>query len=1565
MADDSEPYQRGTPGPQGLYDPRNEHDACGAGFVVNVKGVPSHDIILQALTILDNLEHRGAAGSESDSGDGAGILIQIPHDFLVRECAALDFELPDPRYYGVGMLFLPQNETARQDFEQRFERIAGQEGQRPLGWRTVPVDDRCLGATARAALPVVRQVFLERNPLIKDRMSFERKLYVIRKRAEREIRYGLPGGSDFYVCSLSFKTLVYKGMLMATQVRKFYPELSNPELVSALAMVHSRFSTNTFPSWDRAHPYRYIAHNGEINTLRGNVNWMKSQEDLFQSALFANDLPKILPVINEDGSDSAIFDNVFELLALSGRSLPHAMMMMIPEPWSNHESMSDEKRAFYEYHGTIMEPWDGPASMIFTDGRGIGATLDRNGLRPSRYTVTSDDRVILASEAGVLDLPPEIVVKKARLEPGRMLWIDTEEGRIISDEEIKHEIASARPYRKWLNDFLVNLDDLPDPALPPLGGIGQGPAGQELANPERERRILQYQHAFGYTYEDLRIILGPMAKNGIEPLGSMGNDTPLAVLSDKPQLLYNYFKQLFAQVTNPPIDAIREEIVTATEVTIGCEQNLLEPRAESSRQIKLKTPILTNEELEKIRNLNRLYFRTVTLPILFNPAENGAGLERALEELYAEADRIIANDEANILILSDRGIDREHAPIPALLAVSGLNNHLIRNGKRARIGLILESGEPREVHHFAILIAYGVLAINPYLAYASIESMINQGLLTDITYPEAAQKYTKAAVKGIVKVLSKMGISTVMSYFRAQVFEAIGLSREFVERYFTGTTSRIGGVGIKIISQEAVLRHAHAFPERPLNGRTLAVGGQYQWRQDGEHHLFNPETVYRLQQACRRNDYTLFQSYTRLIDDQSTKLGTLRGLLEFKYPAQPIPLDEVEPVDSIVKRFKTGAMSYGSISQEAHEALAIAMNRIGGRSNTGEGGEDPARYVPDVNGDSRNSAIKQVASARFGVTSYYLVNARELQIKMAQGAKPGEGGQLPGRKVYPWIAKTRHSTPGVGLISPPPHHDIYSIEDLAQLIFDLKNANPEARINVKLVSEVGVGTVAAGVAKAHADVVLISGHDGGTGASPQTAIKHAGLPWELGLAEAHQTLVLNNLRSRIVVETDGQLKTGRDVVIAALLGAEEFGFATAPLVVLGCVMMRVCHMDTCPTGIATQNPELRKNFRGDPAHVVNFMRFIAQQMREIMAQLGVCSVDELVGRTDLLEPRQAVEHWKAKNVDLSALLYRPDAPASVGRHHIVAQDHGLDKTLDRQVLLELCRPAIENGEPVTADLPIRNVHRVVATQVGSQVTRHWGPGGLPADTIRLRFHGSAGQSFGAFIPQGVTLELEGDSNDYIGKGLSGGKIVVYPPAGSTFAPEDNIIIGNVAFYGATGGEAYIRGVAGERFCVRNSGMSAVVEGVGDHGCEYMTGGRVVVLGRTGRNFAAGMSGGIAYVYNRDRGSGRGGDRDCGGDFERRCNREMVDLEALEDPDEIAEVWDLVHTHAALTGSRLANRLLSDWDEAVLKFVKVIPKDYKRVLQAMAEVQAAGLTGDQAVMAAFQLNSKDVARVTGN
>jgi glutamate synthase (NADPH/NADH) large chain len=1539
----------GLPSAQGLYDPAFEHDSCGTGFVVNIKGIPSHQNINYALTILDNLYHRGACGSESNTGDGAGVMIQTPHAFLTRECKSAGFDLPGPRYYGVGMFFMPVNDSDRQIMETLFEKIVAEEGQHVLGWRTVETDGSMLGPTARAAQPVIRQVFIERSPYLKDRMSFERKLYVIRKRAEKALRYGgLPGSQQFYICSLSYKTLVYKGMLTSKQVRYFFPELSDPLMETALAMVHSRFSTNTFPSWDRAHPCRYLAHNGEINTLHGNVNLVNAEQYSFQSPLFGNDMPKILPVINADGSDSAIFDNILELLVLTGRSLPHSIMMMIPEPWSRHETMGEEKKAFYEYHSSLMEPWDGPASMVFTDGNGIGATLDRNGLRPSRYYVTDNDLVILASEVGVLDLPPESIVKKGRLEPGRMLWIDTEDGRIVSDDEIKHEVATTRPYRRWLKDFMVDLEDLPDPQIPPMSGIGQ-----ELQGKDRDRKLLQYQHAFGYTYEELRMILSPMARNAIEPIGSMGNDAPLAVLSEKPQLLYDYFKQLFAQVTNPPIDAIREEIVTSTEVMLGSEQNLLEPRPENCRMIKLKSPIIDNEELEKIRHLNRLYFRTVTLPILFDPANDGASLEKALEDLYTRVDEVIANNEANIIILSDRGIDKDHAPIPALLAVSGLHHHLLRHGTRTHIGLVVESGEPREVHHFAMLISYGTLAINPYLAYASLEEMVNQGLLPDTDYHTAAHNYTKAIIKGVVKVISKMGISTIASYFGSQIFEAIGLSQDFIDRYFTATPSRIGGVGIDVISREAGMRHAHAFPDRPVNGRTLDVGGRYQWREDGEHHLFNPETIYKLQQAVRANDYVAYQAYAGSINNQTNGLATLRDLLEFRFSDNPIPLDEVESIESIVRRFKTGAMSYGSISKEAHEALAIAMNRIGGKSNTGEGGEDPARYAPDPSGDSLNSAIKQVASGRFGVTSHYLVKARELQIKMAQGAKPGEGGQLPGKKVYPWIAKTRHSTPGVGLISPPPHHDIYSIEDLAELITDLKNANPQARINVKLVSEVGVGTIAAGVTKAHADVILISGHDGGTGASPQSSIKHTGLPWELGVAETHQTLVLNNLRSRVVIETDGQLKTGRDVVMAALLGAEEFGFATAPLVALGCVMMRVCHQDTCPTGIATQNPELRKNFKGDPQHVVNFMYFIAREVRELMARLGFRTVDEMIGRVDKLAQKQTIDHWKASSVDLSRLLQMPDVPDEVGRYCTIQQSHGLENALDQKFLLELCKPALERGEHVEIDRPIRNINRVVGTQVGSEVTRRYGPDGLPDDTIRMIFHGSAGLSFGAFIPQGITLVLEGDSNDFIGKGLSGGKVIVYPPVSSKFPPEENIIVGNVAFYGATSGEAYISGVAGERFCVRNSGLNAVVEGVGDHGCEYMTGGRVVVLGRTGRNFAAGMSGGTAYVIDWD------------GDFNRKCNHEMVELELLEDIAEIAEVRAMIERHASLTKSKLAERVLEKWDDTRQRFIKVMPRDYKNMLQAIHKVEATGISGEEALMAAFELNTRGLARVSGN
>ncbi len=1519
---------------QGLYDPRYEHDACGVGFVVDVKGRRSHQIIADALTVLSNLRHRGACGCEKNTGDGAGILLQVPHAFLKEVCRREKIDLPAPGEYGVGMVFLPRDPTQRYKCEKLFEEIVVTEGQRMLGWRTVPTNNSLLGHWARQNEPIVRQVFIGRDPQITDDLAFERKLYVIRKLAEKGIRYA--SGSQFYIPSLSYKTIVYKGMLMPDQVRPYYPDLDDPAMETAIALVHSRFSTNTFPSWERAHPYRYIAHNGEINTLRGNINWMRAREACMDSDLFGDDLRKLFPVINEDGSDSAMFDNVLEFLVLAGRSLPHAVMMMIPEPWENHESMSDEKRAFYQYHACLMEAWDGPASIAFTDGVRIGAVLDRNGLRPSRYYVTKDDLVIMASEVGVLDVPAERVLQKGRLQPGRMFLIDTEQGRIVADEELKQKIATERPYRLWLNQHLVALEDLP--AAP-------------VQEPDH-KTVLQRQQAFGYTFEDLRIVMLPMARDGVQPLGSMGTDTPLAVLSNKPQLLYNYFKQLFAQVTNPPIDCIREEIITSSETCLGPERNLLKPESESCAQIKIKSPIISNEEFAKIKHLRHPNFRSITLPILFRASEGGAGLERALDELCEKTSDAIAAGY-NIIILTDRGINKDWAPIPALLAISAVNHHMIREGTRTRTSLILESGEPREVHHFALLLGFGAGAINPYLAFETLDDMIRQGILTGMDHKTAVKNFLKAAGKGVVKTMAKMGISTIQSYRGAQIFEAIGINRYVIDKYFTWTASRIEGIGIEEIAREVLLRHNHAFPDRQVNGEALDPGGQYQWRRDGEYHLFNPETIHKLQLATRTNNYKVFKEYSALVNEQSKNLCTLRGLFELKFAPTPIPIEEVEPVESIVKRFKTGAMSYGSISQEAHESLAIAMNRIGGKSNTGEGGEDPARYIPLPNGDSKNSAIKQVASGRFGVTSHYLVNAQELQIKMAQGAKPGEGGELPGAKVYPWIAKVRGTTAGVGLISPPPHHDIYSIEDLAELIHDLKNANRHARISVKLVAEVGVGTIAAGVAKAHADVVLISGHDGGTGASPLSSIKHAGAPWELGLAETHQTLLLNNLRSRITVETDGQLKTGRDVVIAALLGAEEFGFATAPLVTLGCIMMRVCHLNTCPVGVATQDPRLRARFTGDPQHVVNFMRFIAQEVRELMAQLGFRTINEMVGRTDKLEMKRAIDHWKARGVDLSKILYQPEVAPEVGRYCQIPQDHGLEQSLDMQTLLDICRPAIEHGKKVEATLPIRNIHRVVGTITGSEITRKYGPNGLPDDTITLHFKGSAGQSFGAFVPRGMTLVLEGDANDYLGKGLSGGKIIVYPPAGSTFVPEENIIIGNVAFYGATSGEAYIRGMAGERFCVRNSGLHAVVEAVGDHGCEYMTGGKVVVLGPTGRNFAAGMSGGIAYVLDQR------------GDFPTRCNQQMVGLEKLTDPDEIEEVRQMIARHGDYTKSTRAWKVLAEWDQMVPKFVKVLPKDYKRVLESLKRAKDAGLSGEEAIKVAFEENVRDVARVGGN
>jgi glutamate synthase (ferredoxin) len=1530
-----------NPPKQGLYDPAFEHDACGVGFIVDLQGRKSHDIVRKAIQILENLEHRGACGCEANTGDGAGILMQVPHRFLLEKCAVRKIPLPEPGHYGVGMVFLPTHPDDQHRCERLVVDIINEEGQKFLGWRSVPTDNSKLGRTARATEPIVRQLFIQRSDALTDLIAFERKLYVIRKRLESAIRASNIGQrSMFCVPSLSYKTIVYKGMLNALQLLDYYPDLRDPLMESALAMVHSRFSTNTFPTWSRAHPYRYLCHNGEINTLRGNIGWMHARESMFRSDLFGDDIKKILPIIDESGSDSAMFDNALELLVLAGRSLPHAMMMMIPEPWSSDPHMTLEKKAFYEYHGCMMEPWDGPASIAFTDGVRIGAVLDRNGLRPSRYYVTKDGLVIMASEVGVLDVPPENVLRKGRLQPGRMFLVDMEQGRIIDDAELKHAIATEEPYREWLEEHLIRLEDLP--------------AAPESYTTEFST-LLKRQQAFGYTTEDLRMLMAPMGAEGNEAIGSMGTDTPLAVLSDRPQLLYNYFKQLFAQVTNPPVDAIREEIIMAMDQCVGGERNLLEPGPESARVIKLKSPIMSNEELEKIRQLDGTGpggFKSITLPITYNLRQGVRGLELALSFLCMQADEA-TKDGNSILILSDRGVNRENAAIPALLAISAVHHHLIKNGKRTHVGLVLESGEPREVHHFALLLGYGAAAMNPYLAFETLDGMIRDGHLTGIDHHQAVKQFIKAANKGVIKVMSKMGVSCVQSYCGAQIFEAIGLNQEIIDKYFTWTASRVGGIGLEAIYEDIKARHRRAYPPRQMDGKVLDVGGNYQWRQGGEHHLFNPESVHKLQSAVRSGDYKVFKEYSKLIDDQSRRLCTLRGLFDFKLTEQPIPIEEVEPTDSIMRRFKSGAMSYGSISQEAHETLAIAMNRIGGKSNTGEGGEDPARYEwSNDNGDSKNSAIKQVASGRFGVTSLYLVKAKELQIKMAQGAKPGEGGQLPGHKVYPWIAKVRHSTPGVGLISPPPHHDIYSIEDLAELIHDLKNANQHARICVKLVAEVGVGTVAAGVSKAHADVVLISGHDGGTGASPLTSIKHAGAPWELGLAETQQTLLLNDLRSRIVVEVDGQLKTGRDVVIGALLGAEEFGFATAPLVALGCIMMRVCHLNTCPVGVATQDPRLRKKFAGEPEHVVNFMRFIAEEVREWMAKLGFRSIEEMIGHSERLEMTRAIAHYKAKGLDFSNIFYQPDVGDHVGRFCQQAQDHGLDRALDTTTLLPLCLPALDHGERVEATLPIRNRNRVVGTIVGSELTHRHGARGLPDDTIRLHFQGSAGQSFGAFVPRGMTLVLEGDSNDYVGKGLSGGKIIVYPPAGSTFPPAENVIIGNVALYGATGGEAYIRGMAGERFAVRNSGVHAVVLAVGDHGCEYMTGGRVVVLGPTGKNFAAGMSGGIAYVL------------DEAGTFEGNCNKEMVKLFPLEDLDEVNEVRAMIRRYSEYTNCDRARDVLAEWSRFVTKFVKVFPNDYRRVIETQKRFKLQGLTDDDAVMAAFEENAHDLARAGG-
>jgi len=1495
---------------KGLYDPQFEHDACGVGFIVHMKGKKSHDIIQKAITTLNHLTHRGACGCESNTGDGAGILFQVPHDFLAQEFQKLGVKLPAEGKYGVGTLFLSREPDQQKEVEALLEDIVRKEGQKFLGWRSVPYDDSMIGQTAKQAMPAIKQFIIamgEQGPKLPgaEDEAFERRLFIIRKIFEHQIRtLGVPGWNDIYIPSLSSRILIYKGMLISEQLEPFFPDLKDPKMVSALALVHSRFSTNTFPNWELAHPFRYIAHNGEINTLRGNINWMRAREALFQSPLFGDELKKVLPVVREFGSDSAIFDNALEMLVMAGRSLPHAVMMMIPEAWSGHEAMSQEKKDFYEYHSCLMEPWDGPASIAFTDGRMMGAVLDRNGLRPSRYYVTKDDLVIMASEVGVLDIPPENILLKGRLQPGKMFLVDTQQGRIIDDAELKQKLSTEQPYGKWLKENLVALESLP--------------ASQHVPEPDHAT-VTKRQVMFGYSLEDINLLMKPMANNGEEAIGSMGTDTPLAVLSDKPQNLFNYFQQLFAQVTNPPLDAIREELVTSVDTTIGPELNLLEPKPESCHQIKLKNPIIDNDELAKLKLLEtKPYrdFKSAVIPMLFKVSEGEAGLVKSLEALYQQATRAIQGG-CNILILSDRGVDHEHAPIPSLLATAGLHHHLVREGTRTKVGLVVESAEPREMHHFSLLVGYGAGAINPYLAFETLDDLIRQGILENTDHRQAELKYIKSIKKGIVKVMSKMGISTIQSYRGAQIFEAIGLNRELVDKYFTNTASRIEGIGIKEIFQETLARHRKAFPERVGLPLSLDVGGNYQWRREGEFHLFNPNTVAKLQSSVRSSNYKDFKEFTRMVDEQSKNLCTLRGLFEFK-KMNSIPIEEVESAAEIVKRFKTGAMSYGSISKEAHETLAVAMNRIGGKSNTGEGGEDPERYIRMPNGDSKNSKIKQVASGRFGVTSEYLVNAEELQIKVAQGAKPGEGGQLPGHKVYPWIAKVRFSTPGVGLISPPPHHDIYSIEDLAQLIFDLKNSNPTARVSVKLVAEVGVGTVAAGVAKAMADLVLISGHDGGTGASPQTSIKHAGIPWELGLAETQQVLVMNKLRDRIVVECDGQMKTGRDVAIGALLGAEEFGFATAPLVAMGCIMMRVCHLNTCPVGVATQDPELRKKFTGEPEHVINYFFYIAEELREIMATLGFRKVEDMVGRSDLLDFNRAIAHWKARGLDFSSIFYRPDLGPEVATRRIRPQDHGLASALDYK-LLPQARPAIDEGKKVVIESPIVNRNRTVGTIIGSELSKKHGSKGLPEDSLTIRFNGSAGQSFGAFVPSGMTLILEGDANDYVGKGLSGGKLIVFPSKRATFVPEDNILVGNVCLYGATRGEAYFRGVAGERFCVRNSGAHTVVEGVGDHGCEYMTGGHVVVLGKTGRNFAAGMSGGTAFIY------------DPQNQFKQNCNPAMVDLETINEDSDIALLKRLLVNHEKYTGSTVAKAILKNFEKELNAFVKVMPKDYKKVL----------------------------------
>ena len=1494
------------PGPIGLYDPRNEHDSCGVSFVAHLKGVRSNELVLTGLKALTNMEHRGATGAEPDSGDGAGILLQVPDAFLRQ---VVDFELPAVGAYAVGMAFLPADAGACEKAIDAIEATVNEVGLSVLGWRDLPINPSCLGRTALAAMPTFKQLFVS-DPGGATGIDLDRKAFVARKRSRRE----LEGDLDTYFASLSSRTIVYKGMLTTPQLSEFFPDLLDPRVESALLLVHSRFSTNTFPSWPLAHPYRFVAHNGEINTVQGNQNWMRAREAMLHSDLLPG-IERTFPICTPGSSDTARFDEVLELLHLGGYPIHHAMLMMIPEAWENHETMSQEQRDFYRFHAAMMEPWDGPASVTFTDGEMIGAVLDRNGLRPSRYWVTDDDLVVMASEVGVIDIEPAKVVAKGRLQPGRMFLIDTRQGRIVSDDEIKSELAALHPYGDWLSDGMVDLRDLP----------------------EREHvvfshdSVLRRQQMFCYTHEELKILITPMAAGGGEALGSMGTDTPLAVLSERPRLLFDYFKQLFAQVTNPPLDAIREEVVTAVSSSVGPEANLLDPGPQSCRQLALPFPIIDNDDLAKIIHINddgtRPGLQAKVLSGLFRVADGGGGLRIALDRVCQQASDAIEAG-ARIIVLSDRNADTVDAPIPSLLLTAAVHHHLVRTKQRTMAGLVVEAGDAREVHHMALLIGYGAGAINPYLAFESIEDLIAEEMhgLGGMDSVKAVKNYIKACGKGVLKIMSKMGVSTVASYTGAQIFEAIGLGKTVVDAYFAGTISQLGGIGLDEIAAEVAARHAMANPSRPEERahRKLELGGEYQWRREGELHLFNPETVFKLQHATRAKRYDVFKEYTSKVDDQSEKLMTLRGLFQFTSDRPSIPIDDVEPISKIIGRFSTGAMSYGSISAEAHETLAIAMNHIGAKSNTGEGGEDVDRlYDPE-----RRSSIKQVASGRFGVTSEYLTNSDDIQIKMAQGAKPGEGGQLPGHKVYPWIAATRHSTPGVGLISPPPHHDIYSIEDLKQLIHDLKNANPSARIHVKLVAETGVGTVAAGVSKAKADVVLISGHDGGTGASPLTSLKHAGGPWELGLAETQQTLLLNGLRDRIVVQADGQMKTGRDVVIAALLGAEEYGFATAPLVVSGCIMMRVCHLDTCPVGVATQNPELRARFSGKPEFVETFFEYIATEVRELMAQLGFRTMGEMIGHVETLDARKAIAHWKASGLDISPILAVPQNPYGQTLIQSVAQDHGLHEALDQQ-LIELARPAIEDAHHVTIELPVRNVNRTVGTLLGHEVTKKWKGAGLPDGTIDITLTGSAGQSLGAFLPAGIQIRMVGDANDYVAKGLSGGRVIVHPHPFSPFVAEEQVIAGNVIGYGATGGEIFLRGIVGERFCVRNSGATAVSEGVGDHGCEYMTGGRVVVLGPTGRNFGAGMSGGIAYVYDPDQ------------VFASKVNYEMVELQALDDVD-CAFLDDTIRRHRDLTGSGVAERIIGDWAQAITMFRKVMPKDYQRVLTVIAESEAAGL-----------------------